>query len=173
MSMKSKRIATLVVSSAVAAGILLPSAAAHAAVAPAPRPAVAPHSAPGGPTIQGAKVDVASAALDITQKIINIVTEAIERKQNRGGYVKSLMEGSFYESGERYNVMVINNSNRHSTNLRGVVYDAKVSGIHGTYRVLVFESGDFANHGDGGWINWAFRGWFDRDGGNVTFRRSW
>ncbi len=173
MSMKMKRLATLVVSSAVAAGVLLPSAAAHAAEAPAPRPAVTQNVASGNPTIQGGRVDVASAVLDLTQKIMNIVTEAIERKQNREGYVKSLMEGSFYQAGERYNVMVINNSVRHSTNLRGVVYDAKVSGIHGTYRVLAFESGDFVNHGDGGWINWAFRGWFDRNGNSVTFHRSW
>ncbi|MBJ3792196.1 stress protein, partial [Bacillus sp. OA1] len=35
----------------------------------------------------------------------------------------------------------------------------------------VFEDGEFTNKGDGGWINWAFRGWFDRDGGHVKFYR--
>ncbi|MFP3821487.1 stress protein, partial [Bacillus sp. SIMBA_008] len=35
----------------------------------------------------------------------------------------------------------------------------------------VFEDGSFTNKGDGGWINWAFRGWFDRDGDHVEFHR--
>lgn len=25
--------------------------------------------------------------------------------------------------------------------------------------------------GDGGWINWAFRGWFDRDNQHIEFHR--
>ncbi|MCY9402193.1 stress response protein YvgO, partial [Bacillus haynesii] len=33
------------------------------------------------------------------------------------------------------------------------------------------ESGQFTNQGDGGWINWAFKGWFDRNGQNVTVRK--
>ncbi|MFD8887249.1 stress protein [Streptomyces erythrochromogenes] len=174
MRISRKRVAVMIVSSVAAAGVLLPSAASYAAPAPAPAaPAAASGVAPGEAGALAGRVDVASAVLDITQKIFNIVTEAIERKQNRSGYVKSLMEGAFYESGQRYNVMVINNANHYTPNLHGVVYDAKVSGIHGTYRVLVFESGQFTNHGDGGWINWAFRGWFDRDGGHVNFRRSW
>ncbi|MFJ3631294.1 stress protein [Streptomyces sp. NPDC090112] len=175
MRITRQRAALMVVSSVAAAAVLVPSAAAFAAQAPAPQrtAAAAQGVAPGEAGALAGKVDVASAVLDITKKIMDIVTDAIERKQNRSGYVKSLMEGAFYESGQRYNVMVINNANSYTPNLRGVVYDAKVSGIHGTYRVLVFESGEFTNHGDGGWINWAFRGWFDRDGGHVKFRRSW
>ncbi|MFJ2825318.1 stress protein [Streptomyces toxytricini] len=176
MSLSRKRIALALVSSVAAAGVLLPATASYAAEAsPAakPRPAAVQAAVPGEAGALAGKVDVASAVLDITQKIMNIVTEAIERKQNRSGYVKSLMEGAFYESGQRYNVMVINDANGHTAHLNGIVYDAKVSGIHGKYRVIVFESGQFTNHGDGGWINWAFRGWFDRDGGYVNFRRSW
>ncbi|MGW5849008.1 stress protein [Streptomyces sp. NPDC055254] len=174
MRINRKRMAIMIVSSIAAAGVLVPSAASYAAEAPAQsRPAAVQGVAPGEVGALAGRVDVASAVLDITQKIFNIVNEAIERGQNRSGYVKSLMEGAFYESGQRYNVMVINDANRYTPNLHGVVYDAKVSGIHGKYRVLVFESGQFTNHGDGGWINWAFRGWFDRDGGYVNFRRSW
>ncbi|MFG3494550.1 stress protein [Streptomyces sp. NPDC047928] len=181
MSTRRRRIATLVVSSAVLTGILLPSAALAASPAATPATPASPAAAgvdvrgvvPGEAGAQAGKVDVASAVLDITQRIIRIVNDAIERKQNRSGYVKSLMEGAFYEAGQRYNVMIINDANRHTARLNGVVYDAKVSGIHGKYRVLVFESGEFTNHGDGGWINWAFRGWFDRDGGFVRFHRSW
>lgn len=170
MTATRHRVATLVVGSALLAGAVLPTAA-QAATTTTPSRTVAQAPVPGERGSQAGKVDVASAILDITKKIINIVNDAIERHQNRGGYVKSLMEGSFYEAGQRYNVMVINNSNRYTSRLTGVVYDAKVSGIHGTYRVLVFESGEFTNHGDGGWINWAFRGWFDRNGGHVVFRK--
>ncbi|GAA4788356.1 MULTISPECIES: stress protein [Streptomyces] len=170
-----KHLTTGIVASVAAAAVLVPAAAAHAAPAPASQPhaAAAQGVLPGAFGAQAGKVDVASAVLDITKKIFNIVNDAIERKQNRSGYVKSLMEGAFYESGQRYNVMVMNDNIRHTANLRGVVYDARVSGIHGRYRVLVFESGQFVNHGDGGWINWAFRGWFDRNGSTVNFRRSW
>ncbi len=40
------------------------------------------------------------------------------------------------------------------------------------FGIWVFEDGEFTNKGDGGWINWAFRGWFDRDGGHVKFLSS-
>ncbi|MFE5511962.1 hypothetical protein ACFQ9J_15290 [Streptomyces sp. NPDC056529] len=53
--------------------------------------------------------------------------------------------------------------------LQGVRSDVKVTSDYGTYRVIAFESGTFTNHGDGGWINRGFKGWFDRDGGSVTF----
>ncbi|MFF3652610.1 stress protein [Streptomyces sp. NPDC002181] len=174
MRFNRKRAALMLVSSVAAAGVLVPSTAAFAADAPAQsRPAAVQGAVPGEAGTLAGKIDVGSALIDITKKIMDIVTDAIERKQNRSGYVKSLMEGAFYQTGQRYNVMVINNANSYTPKLRGVVYDAKVSGIHGTYRVLVFESGEFTNHGDGGWINWAFRGWFDRNGGHVKFRRSW
>jgi hypothetical protein len=35
--------------------------------------------------------------------------------------------------------------------------------------VFVFKEGTFVNHGDGGYINWAFRGEFKRDGDTVDF----
>lgn len=185
MNQRRRRIATVAVSSAVLTGLVLPSTALAANPAPAPSPASQAPAGVSAPTVpspvqgvvngeagaQAGKADVAVAILDITKRLIGIVNNAIERKQNRSGYVKSLMEGAFYEAGQRYNVMVINNSNRHTARLKGVKYDARISGHYGTYRVLVFESGEFTNHGDGGWINWAFRGWFDRNGGHVKFRR--
>ncbi|MFB7025533.1 MULTISPECIES: stress protein [unclassified Streptomyces] len=118
-------------------------------------------------------VEVIVAVAGIAEKIYNITVDALARKQNRDGYVKSLMEGNFYEHNQRYNVMVINDANRYSMNLQGIVSNVKVTSDYGTYRVIVFESGTFTNHGDGGWINWGFKGWFDRNGGSVTFYRSW
>ncbi|MEU8775790.1 stress protein [Streptomyces sp. NPDC048606] len=172
MSVFRNRAALLIATTAALAAVALPASAAQAAPSqPVPVSSSAAHQPAGEVGAMGAKVDVASAALDITNKIINIVNDAIERGQNRSGYVKSLMEGSFYESGQRYNVMVINDQIEYYGELHNIVYDAKVSGIHGRYRVLVFDSGQFWNKGDGGWINWAFRGVFDRDGGHVTFRK--
>lgn len=37
------------------------------------------------------------------------------------------------------------------------------------YGIWAFENGEFTNKGDGGWINWAFKGSFDRDGSHVKF----
>ncbi|AXG79406.1 stress protein [Streptomyces paludis] len=120
-----------------------------------------------------AHVAVIRAVVNITKAIVKIITNAIQNKQNREGYVKSLREGAFYDAGQKYNVMIINSSNKYSFSLGGLVYDAEGSGIHGKYRILVFESGTFTNKGDGGYINWAFRGWFERNGMTVNFRRSW
>ena len=40
------------------------------------------------------------------------------------------------------------------------------------FRVIVFDSGRVVNKGDGGYINWAFQGWFDRPSDSeVVFRR--
>lgn len=38
--------------------------------------------------------------------------------------------------------------------------------------MIVFESGQFTNHGDGGWVDWGFRGWYERNGGHVKSDRS-
>ncbi|OJH61898.1 stress protein, partial [Bacillus subtilis] len=40
-----------------------------------------------------------------------------------------------------------------------------------SYGIWVFEDGTFTTKGDGGWINWDFRGWFDRDVSTVAFPR--
>ncbi|WP_069817328.1 hypothetical protein [Streptomyces sp. TP-A0874] len=39
------------------------------------------------------------------------------------------------------------------------------------FDLYVFDKGTFSNDGDGGYINWAFYGDFDRDGGKVTFEQ--
>ena len=37
------------------------------------------------------------------------------------------------------------------------------------YGLWIAEGGSFSNTGDGGYINWAFRGWFDRVDNTVNF----
>lgn len=103
--------------------------------------------------------------------IANQIADAIKSSQNRDGFVKNLMESSFYASGQTYNVMVFNLSQEYEDHLNGVQFygSAVYDGI--TYGIWVFEDGTLTNKGDCGWINWAFRGWFDRDGSTVEFHR--
>ncbi|MGA4879319.1 stress protein [Streptomyces lydicamycinicus] len=105
--------------------------------------------------------------------IANKIESSIKTAQNREGFVKSFMESAFYAAGGKYNVMVHNLSQPYEDHFNGVqsfgtaTYDGVVYGI------WVFEDGEFTNQGDGGYINWAFRGIFERpdNGGYVKFSR--
>jgi len=88
------------------------------------------------------------------------------------------MNASFDCAGKRYNVMVFYAGRNHDKQLNGLKFQgiAKTEsgvppfvGTH-SYNVWIFEDGFFRNRSDGGWINWGFRGWFDRDGSYVSFR---
>ncbi|WP_395894402.1 stress protein [Bacillus safensis subsp. safensis] len=103
--------------------------------------------------------------------IANALINAANANTNREGFVKGLMESAFYAAGAKYNVMVFNLSQGYETRFNGVKTFATVKYGSITYGVWVFENGSFTNKGDGGYINWAFRGWFDRNGGFVNFRR--
>ncbi|MGW4208511.1 hypothetical protein ACWEIJ_11050 [Lentzea sp. NPDC004789] len=159
-----KQVIALLIGAATITGAMIPAAAQAAPAAPV--------STSGEMAVQSVGIDVFTKSLDITNKIIKVVQDAIEHGQNRDGYVKSLMEGAFYDARQQYNVMVINTGNRYSANLQNVVYEANVHGSgYPSFRVIVFSSGTFTNQGDGGYGNWAFRGWFTRDGMTVNFRR--
>jgi hypothetical protein len=60
----------------------------------------------------GSGLDVISGGLDIGKSVYEIITYAVEQKQNRPGYVKSLMEGTFHKVDEKYNVPIINTGNQ-------------------------------------------------------------
>lgn len=81
------------------------------------------------------------------------------------------MESTFYAAGGRYNVMVFNLSQNYEDRFNGVKTFATANLGNVVYGIWVFESGTFKNNGDGGWDNWAFRGWFDRQNKFVTFHR--
>ncbi|MUL43235.1 stress protein [Streptomonospora sp. PA3] len=168
MSPIRTRIGAVVVSAVAAAGVLAP---AQAATAEPAAPAAPASQTAAQAQAMGVKIDLASATIGITSRIYDIAVAAIERSQNRSGYVKSLMEGAFYDAGQTYNVMVVKADHPYSYDLDNIVYDATVHASgYPAFRVLVFDSGVFTNEGDGGWINWAFRGVFDRDGMTVHFR---
>ncbi|MET8981198.1 stress protein [Streptomyces sp. NPDC004539] len=178
MRILRKRTTALLLGAATLGSLLMPVSAVAAAASPARQgagtAATQAQAAPqaGTALAAGPKIDVTSAVLDISDRIYDVITDAIERNQNRSGYVKSLREGAFYDAGQRYNVMVIKADHRYDSKFKRIVYDAKVKGgKYPKYRVVVFESGVVVNKGDGGYINWAFRGWFKRDGMKVTFRK--
>ncbi|MCG8397165.1 stress protein [Bacillus atrophaeus] len=100
--------------------------------------------------------------------IANQIADSIKSAQNRDGFVKNLMESSFYASGQKYNVMVFHLSQEYEDHFNGVKFygSAVYDGI--TYGIWVFEDGSFTNKGDGGW---AFRGWFDQNDNTVEFHR--
>lgn len=103
--------------------------------------------------------------------IANEIKSSINSSRDRAGFVKNLMNTTFYAAGQKYNVMVFNLSVEHQDRFRNVKFygSAVYDGV--TFGIWVFEDGEFTNKGDGGWINWAFRGWFDRNGGHVKFRK--
>lgn len=130
--------------------------------------------APQNMAQQTSDVSAKDVGLNIDVDLLGIgnsIADAIKSAQNRDGFVKNLMESSFYASGQKYNVMVFNLSQEYEDHFNGVQFygSAVYDGI--TYGIWVFEDGSFTNKGDGGWINWAFRGWFDRDGNHVKFHR--
>ena len=167
MHLIRNRVVALLLGAAAITGFTLPAAA---QAAPAEQSSPAAISSDMG--AQSVSIDIFTKAVDVSGKLVDIVTQAIAHNQNREGYVKSLMEGAFYDARQQYNVMVIKVEHSYTANLDNVVFDANVSGSgYPTFKVLVFSSGTFTNHGDGGWINWAFRGWFDRNGMTVHFHR--
>ena len=67
--------------------------------------------------------------------------------------------------------MIMNLSQGYSEQLQGkrLYGNIQYGSIH--YGLWIAESGRFTNTGDGGYDNWGFRGWFNRDGKTVDFHR--
>ncbi|TDD63233.1 stress protein [Kribbella antibiotica] len=165
-----QRLMALLMAGAASAAVLVPATAAQAAPAAAPVASIA--AAPAATAADpGPRVEVIAASVNITKQLIKLIDGAIRANQNRAGYVKSLSEAAFHEADGQYNVMVINDANRRVWSLSDVVYEAKASGHHGTYHIFVFKAGFIRNEGDGGYINWAYQGWWNRDGKTVNFHR--
>lgn len=101
---------------------------------------------------------------------INQITEAAQGAENREGFVRQAMETAFQEGGRLYNVLVDNLSQDYDDQLIGVVayHSFDYQGI--PFGVWIFESGTFTNKGDGGYANWAMRGWVTRDGNTAYFQ---
>lgn len=106
--------------------------------------------------------------------IAEAIAGAVSADQNRDAFVKNLMETAFYKADQRYNVMVCNLNNDYEAHFNGVQMYASADYNGIIFGIWVFEDGEFINRGDGGWINWAFQGWFERSGDQghyVTFHK--
>ncbi|ALC81242.1 hypothetical protein [Bacillus gobiensis] len=126
-------------------------------------------AAPSSSNFKAAGVE---GSLNVDVDVLGIadrINEAVKSEQNRPGWVKNVMETTFYASGQKYNVMVFNLNQEYDYQFNDVQFygSAVYDGI--TYGIWVFKDGSFDNKGDGGWINWTFRGWFDRTDNHVDF----
>lgn len=125
------------------------SASAHAL-----NPAAAAAAAGGGLNLD---------PVTITQSI----QQGVHANANREGFVKGLLYTAQQQLGARYNVMVFNLGQNHDpSGLKGVAYFQAFSNKDVNYGVWAFEEGVFKNLGDGGFINWAFSGDFERQSEN-------
>ncbi|MET8091243.1 hypothetical protein [Micromonospora sp. NPDC005220] len=128
-------------------------------------------------TMAGGSVSVLDGALGIANQIFSIVQEQVRLQINREGLVRALRETAWYKTGEKHNIIVMVAPNgswegRFSCHLVGKVSDAvyRYPG-YPPFRVVAFSHGTVKNEGEGGYINWAYRGWFDRNGMTVHFRK--
>ncbi|GAA1555393.1 MULTISPECIES: stress protein [Streptomyces] len=146
---------------------------AHAAERPAVAAASAPDSSPAGAAAADKSVTV-NVSMDQLGRG-KAIADALRgiKTDDRGSFVQQAVDKAFDAAGGRHNVMLFNLSHNYDDRFSGTRVYANVQWGNVHYGLWIFESGQFTNQGDGGWINWGFRGWFDRDGGHVNFRRSW
>ncbi|KPC60525.1 hypothetical protein [Streptomyces chattanoogensis] len=156
---------------AVALGAALTVAGAAFPATAMAAPAAATAAAGDSPVDVGANANL-NFNVDVLG-IANKIEASIKTAQNREGFVKNLEESAFYAAGGQYNVMVMNLSQGYEDHFNGVKAYGSATYDGVIYGIWVFEDGEFTNLGDGGYINWAFRGWFDRpnNGGYVKFSR--
>ncbi|WP_019547817.1 hypothetical protein [Streptomyces sulphureus] len=145
-------------------GIVVAAVVGLAAVPMAASVSAAPAAPAKGGSSSGASAS-ADASFDVSFDALEVAKEiesSIKKAENREGFVKNLMNTAWYASGEEYNVVVRNLSQDYDEDLNGVqTYgSAEYDGV--TYGIWIFEDGTFTNKGDGGWINWAMRGVFER-----------
>ncbi|MBR0579731.1 MULTISPECIES: stress protein [Bacillus] len=116
-------------------------------------------------TTKAGNVNINFDVLGIADALFN----AANNYNNREGFVKGLMESAFYAAGEKYNVLVFNLANKYDNRLTGVktFATANLNGVN--FGIWVFQGGTFVNYGDGGYINWAYKGWLTRNGGTLNF----
>ncbi|MCH0542555.1 stress protein [Streptomyces sp. MUM 203J] len=151
---------------------------AQAAQTPAPRPAVEAPAPEGvsAPAVEAAEAGDKKVSVKVAMDQLgagNRIADALKgiKTGDRGHFVREAVNRAFSAAGGRHNVMLMNLSQGYKERLRGKRLYANVQWGNIYYGLWIAESGEFTNEGDGGWINWGFKGWFDRNGGHVKFRR--
>merc|ERR1711934_1319992 len=88
----------------------------------------------------------------------------------RGNGTRRAAATAWRKYGGKYNVMCILAGNSYNIDqLKGRQATEAIYIGGYKYMIYVFHSGLFVNYGDGGYVNWAFRGKFTRTGGSVHF----
>jgi hypothetical protein len=108
----------------------------------------------------GGAVDAAGSLATVGVEIQKAVVQA----KNRHGFVRQVMEVAAAPVQGKYNVLVFNTSQPYENRLGGVQRAIPVNYAGVPYVVWIFKNGTFVNKGDGGYINWAFKGNFKRSG---------
>ncbi|WP_405419750.1 stress protein [Streptomyces erythrochromogenes] len=151
--------------------------------APAPTAAVSVPASPAASSPAASEPDAAAAADKSVSVNVSMdqlgrgkaIADALRgiKTDNRGTFVQEAVDKAFKAAGSRHNVMLFNLSQNYNDQFQGTRVYANVQWGNIHYGLWVFESGQFTNQGDGGWINWGFVGWYERNGGHVKFNRSW
>ncbi|WP_175411256.1 stress protein [Streptomyces sp. TRM64462] len=169
---RSTALATLALTAAaLVGGTALPAQAAERPTGAATASPAAPASALPAAQAKSVTVKVAMDQLGAGNRIADALRGI--KTDDRGKFVQEAVNKAFDAAGGRHNVMLMNLSQNYQERLQGKRLYANVQWGNIYYGLWIAESGAFTNQGDGGWINWGFKGWFDRDGGHVRFHRSW
>ncbi|WP_019503623.1 hypothetical protein [Pleurocapsa sp. PCC 7319] len=95
--------------------------------------------------------------------IAELIMQRVGTDENRDAFVKAMVQETWQAYDQQYNVMVFNLNQEYDSQIDQVDYKTvNYDGI--PYGVWIFREGEFTNQGDGGYINWAFKGKFDREG---------
>ncbi len=152
--------------------VALPIAALALLGAQASALAAAEQSAPGSVVVADTPTPSVSIHTDYGANGVQ-VAEQITRIQekDRGEFVRRAVDAAFAASGSRYNVIMMNLSQGYNDRLQGLRLYGNVRWGAISYGLWIAEAGQFTNTGDGGYINWGFKGWYNRDGMTVNFYR--
>ena len=111
----------------------------------------------------------------LVEPIVELIKHINCRSRGNDGarerFTKELCQTYNNKHNRKMNIMVFNVEQSFDDRFHNVreEVNTEICGI--PYRVWAFESGEFTNKGDGGFINWCFIGKLDRDGGHVKFHK--
>ncbi|MEL7245063.1 MAG: hypothetical protein AAGM40_22410, partial [Cyanobacteria bacterium J06573_2] len=111
----------------------------------------------GASSAAGVGIDAANLGLEINK--------LVKTSRNREGFVRQALDVAYWAYKGRYNVVIFNNAQTKVDNFKGVKKVIPLDPYDGVYyTVYIFDRGTLINRGDGGYINWAFKGKFKRRG---------
>lgn len=109
----------------------------------------------------------------LINSIADAINNAIHGNQERGAFVKTLLETVTNSVRGSHNIMIFNMQQNFDFNpdWQWTWFSSQsYQGIQ--FGIWVFRGPiRFVNQGDGGWINWGFYGSFNRNGNTVDFNQ--